>query len=199
MENNKKCGQPAEEYPDSQPLLILQNNEAKFIACDLRHRELDDCQGCLKSLCQKPIKVYANSRNYLACEVKRSQTENSTGSKSEKLSRTLPKTRSCQKERDTKNLWHWCDDKDCPAKGRSPSLKSLSFAQKRFCEKDLYGSLTKNFKYRPKAIKRAVLRETNKYRKLHGASPLKINANLSIFAQEWAEVGDNNILLFGFC
>jgi len=47
-------------------------------------------------------------------------------------------------------------------------------------------------KIRTKAVKLAILRENNKYRKLHNASPLKMDEELSSYAQEWADVGENN-------
>ncbi|KAH8334324.1 hypothetical protein KR059_009027, partial [Drosophila kikkawai] len=169
------------ECPENEPLQLLQHNNAKFIACDLRKRDLETCRSTLKSTCQNPISVYANNRNYLACEVKGSLPEISKWSNYAKLFRSLPKINSRKREKLCNPQFQWSGANYCIA----PPLRQ-SPPQKESSEKDLHEQVTKQFKYQPKAIKRAVLRETNKYRKLHRASPLKMNANLSKYAQDWA-------------
>jgi len=56
----------------------------------------------------------------------------------------------------------------------------------------------KILKFRAKAFKLSILKENNKYRKLHNASPLKMDKELSSYAQEWADVGKNNRLILKF-
>ncbi|XP_017047463.2 Golgi-associated plant pathogenesis-related protein 1 isoform X1 [Drosophila ficusphila] len=52
-----------------------------------------------------------------------------------------------------------------------------------------------SIKFRPKAIRRSVLKETNRYRDLHNARPLKMDENLTSYAQEWADhLACNNLL-----
>ncbi|XP_017130160.1 Golgi-associated plant pathogenesis-related protein 1 [Drosophila elegans] len=145
MENENK-----EKCPRNQTLQLLQLNDAKSIGCELWNRDLAKCRSCLTTFCQKPIKVYHNSRNYLACSVKRSLSENST--------RSLPAI-----------------GETCAPKCKNSSKNTL----RKFVKSE-----SSNF--RPKAIKLSVLKENNKYRKLHGANPLKMDKELSLYAQEWA-------------
>uniref|UniRef100_A0A6P4E2S7 Uncharacterized protein LOC108039715 n=1 Tax=Drosophila rhopaloa TaxID=1041015 RepID=A0A6P4E2S7_DRORH len=164
MENENKDALSSEKSPKNQPLQLLQHNDAKFIACDLRSRDLVKCRSCLTPFCEKPIKVYHNSRNYLACSIKRSLSENST--------RSLPTNGSLKPNKKlSKSLRHWYDYQGC-------------------------ASLCKTSKKVIKGIRLSVLIEHNKYRKLHGAGPLKMDYQLSIYAQEWADVGTINRLEF---
>ncbi|KAH8282438.1 hypothetical protein KR054_007741, partial [Drosophila jambulina] len=184
------------ECPESGPLQLLQHNDAKFLACDLSKRDLETCRRSLQNTCQNPIRVYANNRQYLVCEIKESLPE---WSQPAKLSATLPKIK-CKKENLCTAQWQGSANKYCvPSSTQKESsekdlnglsnkkLKFRNEAQKGSSEKDLYGLVTKKFKYKPEAIKRAVLRETNKYRKLHRASPLKMSKKISSYAQSWAE------------
>lgn len=168
------------------PLQIIQHNDATFIGCDSSNRDLEKCRSCLTSFCRKPIKIYHNSRNYLACEVQRSQSINSIKSLPVKFPST-PK-RSLNTEKD------WSHGKRC-LQCAAPKCKtsSRSSIQSKKLKKDKK-SLLKEFEIykipiiRRKPIKQAVLRETNKYRRLHNANPLKMDEKLCSFAQEWADV-----------
>ncbi|XP_016924645.3 uncharacterized protein [Drosophila suzukii] len=175
------------------PLKVIQHNDAKFIACDLRNRDLGKCRSCLTPFCQKPLKVYHNSRNYLACDVTnstRSLPANPTSTKNRNL-----------KEQDSTSLWHWLDGTgsvDCLAPKCKTSSKCSTLTNK--VEKCGNSSLQefvkpKIPKFRTKAFKLSILKENNKYRKLHNASPLKMDKELSSYAQEWADhLADQNLL-----
>ncbi|KAI8042994.1 Golgi-associated plant pathogenesis-related protein 1 [Drosophila gunungcola] len=161
MENENK-----EKCPKNQPLQLLQLNDAKFIACELRNRDLAKCRSCLTTFCQKPIEVYHNSRNYLACSVKRSLSKNST--------RSLPASAISET-----NKLSQLEDNKLLSIGKTCTPKCKNSSKNKFVKSE-----SPNF--RPKAIKHSVLKETNKYRKLHGANPLKMDKELSFYAQEWA-------------
>ncbi|KAH8255562.1 hypothetical protein KR038_006073, partial [Drosophila bunnanda] len=169
------------ESRENEPLKLLQNNFAKFIASEMKKRVLGTSRCSLKNTFQNSIRMYANNRNYLACEIKKSLPETSKCSHPAKQSRTLPKINCRQNEKPCNTKWQWSGAKYCIA----PSTKH-SLPQKGPSEKDLPGLVTKKFDYQPRAIKRAILRETNKYRKLHNASPLKMDDNLSNYAEAWA-------------
>ncbi|KAH8380897.1 hypothetical protein KR200_003689, partial [Drosophila serrata] len=170
------------ECPENGPLELVQHDFAEFIACDLKKRNLETCRSSLKTTCQKPYRIYANNRTYLACEVKGSLPETSKWSHPAKLTRTLPKIDSRKNEKLCNTQWQWSGAKYCIA----PSSKQ-SLPQKRSSEKVFPRSVTKKFQYQPEAIKRSVLEETNKYRKLHQASPLKMDDEISNYAEAWAK------------
>jgi len=172
------------------PLKVIQHNDAKFIACDLRNRDLGKCRSCLTPFCQKPLKVYHNSRNYLACDV-----TNSTRSLPAKPTST--KNRYL-KEQDGTSLWRWLDGTgsvDCIAPNCKTCSKCSTLPNKvENCGNSSLQEFVKPKipKFRTKAFKLSILKENNKYRKLHNASPLEMDKDLCSYAQEWADVGENN-------
>ncbi|XP_033174149.1 repressed by EFG1 protein 1 [Drosophila mauritiana] len=192
MENEQK-DQTAEKCP----LQIIKNNDATFIGCDSSNRDLEKCRSCLTPFCRKPIKIYHNSRNYLACEVQRSQSTNSIRSLPVKFPST-PK-RSLTTEKDNESPWsHGKRCLQCAA----PKCKaySRSSIQSKKLKKDK-NSVLKEFEiykmpnFRRKPIQQAILRETNKYRRLHNANPLKMDEKLCSYAQDWADhLADQNKL-----
>jgi len=163
------------------PLKVIQHNDAKFIACDLRNRDLGKCRSCLTPFCQKPLKVYHNCRNYLTCDV-----TNST--------RSLP-----AKPTSTKNInlkeQDGTGSVDCIAPNCKTCSKCSTLPNKvENCGNSSLQEFVKPKipKFRTKAFKLSILKENNKYRKLHNASPLEMDKDLCSFAQEWADVGENN-------
>ncbi|EDV57446.2 repressed by EFG1 protein 1 [Drosophila erecta] len=190
MENEKKDAQS----PEKCPFQLIQHNDVTFIGCDSSHRDLEKCRSCLAPFCRKPIKIYHNSRNCLACEVQSSQSrKNST--------RSLPVQFSLNKEKDNESPWHWSHGKRC-IQCTAPKCKTFSrtsiqsgklkqHSNSRLNEFEEY----KMPKIRSRPIKQAILRETNKYRRLHNAKPLKMDEKLCSYAQEWADqLADQNTL-----
>ncbi|XP_017014662.3 uncharacterized protein [Drosophila takahashii] len=187
----EKCG---EENP---PFQLIQHNDTKFVACDLRNRNLGKCRSCLAPFCQKPIKVYHHSRNYLACEVQRSLSKKST--------RSLPANSTSTAKRNIKTdlnnksrlpLFGFKGCEECIAPKCKTSSR-CSILSKTNYEKSLLQEFykTKAPKLQTKAVKQSILRENNKYRKLHNASPLKMDAELASYAQEWADhLAEKNLL-----
>ncbi|XP_043662422.1 cell wall protein PRY3 [Drosophila teissieri] len=184
MENEKKDAQ----LPEKCPLQIIQHKDVTFIGCDSSNRDVEKCRSCLTPFCRKPFKIYHNSRNYLACEVQRSQSINST--------RSLPVKFSLNTEKDNESHGKRCLQCAAP-KCKTPfrgAIQSKKLKKHR-------NSIDKKFEeykmpeIRTGPIKQAVLRETNKYRRMHNAKPLKMDDKLSFYAQQWADqLADHNKL-----
>ncbi|XP_039488947.1 Golgi-associated plant pathogenesis-related protein 1 [Drosophila santomea] len=173
MENEKKDAQ----LPEKCPLQLIQHNDVTFMGCDSSNRDVEKCRSCLTSFCRRPFKIYHNSRNYLACEVQRSQSTNST--------RSLPNT-----EKDNESYGKRC--LQCAAPKCKTSFKKPKKDRNSICKKLKEYEMPE---IQSGPIKQSVLRETNKYRRLHNANHLKMDEKLSSYAQQWADqLADHNKL-----
>ncbi|EDW87363.1 venom allergen 5 [Drosophila yakuba] len=180
MENETKDAQ----LPGKCPLQLIQHNDVTFIGCDSSNRDVEKCRSCLTPFCRKPFKIYHNSRNYLACEVQRSQSTNST--------RSLPVKFSPNTKKDNEFQCKKCLQCAAPKCKTSIQSKKLKKDRNSICKKfEEY----KMPEIRSGPIKQTVLRETNKYRRLHNANPLKMDEKLCSYAQQWADqLADHNKL-----
>ncbi|XP_032307631.1 uncharacterized protein LOC6498102 [Drosophila ananassae] len=177
------CKPPEEECTEKQPLQIIKIQDTNYLACDLRNRDPAKCQSCLENLGKQTLKIYANNRNYLACEVKRSLPIN------------LNKTQAQPQPLTAKNrdyLWRW-KLKNCPSHmfPKCPQVlkppKTKEKKQDLNCKiKDFYEILPQEPLKRA-AIRSEVLKESNKYRKMHCACIMKLDNAVTKHAQEWAE------------
>ncbi|XP_068151974.1 uncharacterized protein [Drosophila tropicalis] len=165
---------------------VIRGNDAKFVACDRNLRDLQKCYSCISPICQRPIKIYANSRNYVACEQMLPLPRDcihSMPNLSIREGRTRSKSRQAGRETPIIN-----DDQlvNCLAPKCRPTNedeKAKEEKENATCQ-NAEPELTEK---EIKAIKRAVLKETNRYRRMHCACPLIMDDKISSYAQEWAE------------
>lgn len=186
----KTCKPPEDACTENQPLQIIKIQDTNYLACDLRNRDPEKCQSCLANLGRPTMKIYANSRNYLACEVKRSLPIN--------LHKTQPQPQPLT-DKDKDYLWRWDNFKNCPSHIFPKCPTVLKPPKTKGKKQDLNCTITDFFEVTPpesfksEAIRRNVLKESNKYRKMHCACTLKLDKTVTKHAQEWADVGDSNL------
>ncbi|KAH8324266.1 hypothetical protein KR074_002680, partial [Drosophila pseudoananassae] len=171
---------------EKQPLQVIKIKDTKYLACDLRNRGPEKCQSCLENLGRQTLKIYANSRNYLACEVRRSLPDN--------LHKTHPNPLSAK---DTDYLWHWNKLNNCPPHifpKCPPVPKTLQTSETNLDLNCMLNSVPPE-PFAPEIVRSAVLKETNKYRKMHCACVMKMDKDVTKHAQEWADhLASKNLL-----
>ncbi|KAH8289963.1 hypothetical protein KR018_011059, partial [Drosophila ironensis] len=169
--------EPENRSPRDNPLQVIENKGAKFVACVPKTDDQDQCASCMNKLCSKPMKIYAHSKNYLACEIKKSKPENDEKEKKPKKSN---------------HLWHWKEGPNCPIRldcsqpAEEPQKVVPEPPPEDYCHL-LKSNLPTQFTQKDiNIIRKRVLLETNKYRKAHCACFLEMRKKLNNHAQEWA-------------